>query len=200
MEEKIYVVSESNFKKEFGNVLWVGIGLVVIYLIIMRIIAGDYIYEMGDEFIFFFGVIPVIAFGIYYCIFKFIFWSFSKMSIIITDKRVYGTSSFGRRVDLPLDSITAVSTSWFSGITVSTASGVIKFYCIKNSSVVYESINVLLINRQGNQAVQPVVELQEVVSTQGDVTEELRKYKALLDDGIITKKEFEDKKKELLSK
>ena len=32
----------------------------------------------------------------------------------------------------------------------------------------------------------------------GDRTEEIRNYKALLDDGIITEEEFEAKKKQLL--
>jgi len=31
-----------------------------------------------------------------------------------------------------------------------------------------------------------------------DTTDELRKYKALLDDGIITQEEFDSKKKQLL--
>ena len=35
-------------------------------------------------------------------------------------------------------------------------------------------------------------------SSQGDVTEELRNFKALLDEGIITQEEFEAKKKQLL--
>ena len=35
----------------------------------------------------------------------------SKVSITVTDKRVYGTATWGKRVDLPFDSISAVSTA-----------------------------------------------------------------------------------------
>ena len=34
-----------------------------------------------------------------------------KMQIVVTDKRTYGKTFFGRSVDLPMDSITAVVTS-----------------------------------------------------------------------------------------
>ena len=50
----------------------------------------------------------------------------SKVQITVTDKRVYGIDVASKRVDLPFDSITAVGTSVFSGLAVSTASGAAK--------------------------------------------------------------------------
>ena len=47
----------------------------------------------------------------------------SKVQITVTNKRVYGCDATANRVDLPLDSITAVGTSLFSGLAVTTASG-----------------------------------------------------------------------------
>lgn len=46
-----------------------------------------------------------------------------KVQITVTNKRVYGCDATANRVDLPLDSITAVGTSLFSGLAVTTASG-----------------------------------------------------------------------------
>ena len=113
-------------------------------------------------------------------------------TITVTDKRVYGTSVFGRRVDLPMDSVSSISKAWFNGIFVSTSSGVIKFYGIKNVNALYEEIGKLLLERQDKKDT-------VVVKESNDPTDEIRKFKALLDDGIITKKEFEEKKKELLN-
>lgn len=36
--------------------------------------------------------------------------AYSKIELIVTDKCVYGCAAFGKRVDLPLDSISAVGT------------------------------------------------------------------------------------------
>lgn len=41
--------------------------------------------------------------------------------------------------------------------------------------------------------------LTDITSSNGSPTDEIRKYKALLDDGIITQEEFDAKKKELLN-
>ena len=51
----------------------------------------------------------------------------AKVELAITSKRVYGRASFGCRVDLPLDSVTAIGTSFMKGIAITTASGSIKF-------------------------------------------------------------------------
>ena len=66
---------------------------------------------------------------------------------------------------------------------------------MKNYDELYKVIGDLLIERQDNKDKKDT----KVVQEKEDVTEEIRKYKALLDDEIITKKEFEEKKKELLN-
>lgn len=116
-------------------------------------------------------------------------------TINVTSKRVYGTAIFDRRVDLPLDSISSIGKVWFSGVSVSTASGSIKFYGMKNFNELYDEISKLLLDRQDKNNKQEI----KVVQEKENVTEEIRKFKALLDDGIITNKEFEEKKKELLN-
>lgn len=126
-------------------------------------------------------------------IFLFIRWSVSKMQITITNKRVCGKTYFGRSVDLPMDSISAVGASWLKGIAVSTSSGKVSFLLMEHSKEIYELLRQLLIDRQE----------QKWKSQNGglatDKADELKKYKELLDEGVITQEEFEAKKKQLLN-
>lgn len=46
--------------------------------------------------------------------------------------------------------------------------------------------------------IQNKISSKNEISSSDNVTEEIRKFKALLDDGIISKQEFEEKKKQLL--
>ena len=115
--------------------------------------------------------------------------------LTVTDKRVYGKIQFGKRVDLPVDSVSATATiQLLKGVSVSTSSGKISFLAIKNANEVYSIINNLLIERQQNK--EKVVARTEVKS---DEAEQLKKYKDLLDSGVITQEEFDAKKKQLLN-
>ena len=124
----------------------------------------------------------------------------SNIKVTVTDKRVYGTAMWGKRVDLPLDSITAVGTGLFSSLAVTTASGAIKFAMLENRDELHKTISDLLIERQDKAPAQTViVQKQEPkAEPQKDTAEELKKYKELLDSGIITEEEFTAKKKQLL--
>lgn len=120
----------------------------------------------------------------------------SKMEMIISDKRVYGVAAFGKRVDLPLDSISAVRISIFKGIAVATSSGRIVFHGIKNRDEIHEVLSALLIERQKKEkTVTQTTIKQEIPQSNAD---ELKKFKDLLDSGIITQEEFDAKKKQLL--
>ena len=120
----------------------------------------------------------------------------SKVEMTVTNKRIYGKAIFGRRVDLPLDMVSAIGTTFFNGIAVTTASGAIKFQMIKNSIDIHSAISQLLMERQetGKKASRTIVK-QEIPQSNA---EELRKYKELLDMGVITQDEFNAKKKQLL--
>ena len=120
----------------------------------------------------------------------FTFLMMKKMQITITDKRVCGKTYFGRSVDLPMDSISAVGSSWFNGIAVSTSSGKVSFLFIENSKGIRELLCQLLIDRQGKP--------QSVIPNKSNA-DELKKYKELFDSGIITQEEFDAKKKQLLN-
>lgn len=131
-------------------------------------------------------VLAIVAFIIYK--------RWSKVQITVTNKRVYGFDAVGKRVDLPLDSITAVGTSIFSGLAVTTASGAIKFAMLKNRDELHEAISKLLVARQEKPVTATTIK-QEIPQSNAD---ELKKYKELLDGGIISQEEFDAKKKQLL--
>ena len=112
-----------------------------------------------------------------------------KTEIVVTDKRIFGKSLFGKRVDLPLDSISSISKiKLLKGITAATSSGKISFLLITNNEAIYEEISKLLIARQKN----------EKGENTSKYIDELKELKKLLDDKVITKEEFNKKKKELL--
>lgn len=131
---------------------------------------------------------PALILGILY-------FSFSKTEIFVTSHRIYGAARFGKRVDLPIDSITAVGTSACHGIDVSTPSGYIRFKFIENNDAVQSAISKLLNNRQAKTSA-PVA--QNIINTPVSDADELKKYKELLDSGVITQEEFDAKKKQLL--
>ena len=118
--------------------------------------------------------------------------------LTITDKRAYGRAAFGRRVDLPVDSISAIGRGWLKNIKISTASGGIKFFLIKNRDKMYEVISNLIIERQSKQRSEAVASPTPAPAPAASDADELKKFKDLLDSGIITQEEFDAKKKQLL--
>lgn len=126
------------------------------------------------------GSLIVIAFGV-------IFFMMRKGELVVYPSHVTGKASFGKQVELPINQISAISLGWFKGLTVATSAGSIRFWLIKNRDEVYSALSTLLSDAKNNNT-------KMNVST----ADELRKYKELLDDGIITQEEFEAKKKQLL--
>lgn len=124
----------------------------------------------------------------------FVYAWLGKIEITVSDKRVFGKAAFGKRVDLPLDSVSAVGTSFLKGIAVATSSGRISFLMIQNSNEIHKCVSELLISRQGKHTESAIIK-QEVSQSNAD---ELKKFKELLDSGVITQEEFDAKKKQLL--
>lgn len=138
--------------------------------------------------------IPLIPFFVSVLISIFVLLWLRSQELTVTDKRVYGKAAFGKRVDLPLDSVSAVATiSALKGITVGTSSGKISFMLMKNQGEIHSLISKLLLERQKED--KSKTETQESNFTNAD---EIKKYKELLENGAITQEEFEAKKKQLL--
>lgn len=127
--------------------------------------------------------------------FLILFLSGRVQQITVTDKRVYGVAAHKRRVDLPLDSVSAISTSAFKGLAVATASGRINFIGIKNRDEIHKVISDLLIERQSKPK---AVVQEEKPAAPSNVAEQLKQLKELVDAGILTQEEFDAKKKQLL--
>ena len=115
--------------------------------------------------------------------------------LTVTDKRIFGKVAWGKRVDLPVDSVSATETIRFlKGVSVSTSSGRISFRVLKNADAIYQVISNLLIDRQQEKSkAAPIAD-----APKSDEADQLKKYKELLDSGVITQEEFDAKKKQLL--
>ena len=122
----------------------------------------------------------------------FYFWM-SRCKLTVTSKRVYGVAAFGKRVDLPIDMISATASGAFNSITVATSSGRISFWLMTNRNEVLNTISDQLIKRQSAHSTTTIK--QEIPQSNAD---ELKKYKDLLDSGVISQAEFDAKKKQLL--
>lgn len=122
-----------------------------------------------------------------------IYFLLRSYELIVTDKRIYGKVAWGKRVDLPLDSVSATANfTIIKGISVSTSSGRIWFLVIKNADEMYKIINSLLLERQEEKVV------TTTTAPVNDEVDQLKKYKDLLDSGVITQEDFDAKKKQLL--
>lgn len=193
MKEKQIIKANLYDIKKIRNIIFgIGIGITSFWYLIYVIPGINELTKDGysvGSFILFHTSIPLLPFIILGIIF---YVASSKISLTVTDKRIYGTAIFGKRIDLPLDMVSAVSTSFFKGIGVSTSSGVIKFWCIKNNLDIHKEISELLLKRQdkNNKLVKE--------TSSSSSADELKKYKKLLDDGTITQEEFDAKKKQLL--
>ncbi len=141
--------------------------------------------------------LPCMFLGILCAVLLFVILFFGRDSkICITNKKVYGKTLFGKIVDIPIDSISsvAVTNPLLQGISVSSSSGKISFYLIANKDEAYKIISDLLINRQDEkEKVAP-----QTIEIKSDEADQLKKYKDLLDSGVITQEEFDAKKKQLL--
>ena len=137
-------------------------------------------------------MVQILAFLLSVLTLVFFVWM-SGCKIVVTDKRVYGVGAFRKRVDLPLDMISSVGCGILNSVAVATASGKICFWFVSNKNEIFNAITNCLIERQGKTAV--VTSNQAFQQSSAD---ELKKYKELLDSGVITQEEFNAKKKQLL--
>lgn len=125
----------------------------------------------------------------------FIYLWLCKYEMTITNKRIYGKMAFGKKVDFPIESIIATTQiQALKCITISTASGKFSFLLIKNNDAVYSTLNKFQLEQQKTS--NPFVSSESIIET--DDVQQLKKFKELLDSGIITQEEFDKKKKELL--
>ncbi len=153
--------------------------------------------------------------------------------LTVTNERVYGKGTWGKKVGFPVDTVLGATTCGLSGVAVSTTSGTTKFLLIKNADAVCAVINDVVNGGAPVEAapVAPVAVPVQTASTApvieeapvttpvfdeetvalpvdapvveeapaADPVAELKRYKELLDNDIITQEEFDAKKKQLLN-
>ncbi len=200
MEEKTLLISKQGNIAKIVSVILVVIGIVAFNIIwnmcedetMLQSMITNFDYFITNHLLFYGSMTLLPAFALAVII----YFGTARCKMTITDKRVYGNASFGKRVDLPLDSISAVGTSILKGVAVATSSGRIKFYDIENQEQMHKILSELLIKRQEKDRNQETnVVKQEIPKSNAD---ELKKFKDLLDNGVITQEEFDEKKKQLL--
>ena len=151
----------------------------------------EYIFYNIDEI----ACLTVCPIGISSLIGFFIYFITHGYELIITNNKITGKVHLIKKVDLPIDSISAIAIiNFLKGIEISTSSGKIYFIFIKNVEEIYKIINNLLLERQSKNIDSSIKNINN-----SDGTEQIKKYKELLDTGIITQEEFDKKKKELLN-
>jgi hypothetical protein len=204
MKEEILIKSEQYNTKKLLKILLI-IGVIVTAIVLfccyqvssMSYNTNSWIQERyANEFSYFLQgcLVYILPVPIVFSLLSFIIYLWSRsFELVVTDRRIYGKIAWGKRVDLPVDSVSATAMLGSRGVAVSTPSGRISFRAIKNANKIYDVINNLLIARQQNK--ETFVTRTEVKI---DETEQLTKYKELLDKGVITQEEFDAKKKQLL--
>ncbi len=110
----------------------------------------------------------------------------SRMTVTVTKKQVMGRSLFGKKTEVPIDAISAFGTNNYKGIYIASASNKMNFLLIENRDEVLDNIRKLTNARHDKKHYSSA--------------EEIREYKALLDEGLITEEEYNKKKNQLLGR
>ena len=154
--------------------------IVYICLITFLFLAEDSLArDLASKF--FFGVLIVIAiltFGVCFVLSL-------MVNITVTNKKVFGFTSKYARADIQIENIESVNLVNPYNISLKTSTGefVYLFNGFKNAPELVKIINELILDN--NEKSESDLDL-------------LKKYKDLLDSGVITQLEFDAKKKEIL--
>ncbi len=107
----------------------------------------DFPYEIDTYFEYYFedlyGIFHIIG-VLLYALALFMYLQGRKNSITVTDRRIFGIASFGKKVVIPIKSITKAEFTRFGTIIVYTESHSYKFRNIRNKDNVIETINSLI--------------------------------------------------------
>ena len=114
------------------------------------------------------------------------------MSLVVTDTYVTGTVAKGKSVNLPINQVSAIAQGGFGKLIIATSSGSISFWFVENREEICAFLQERMSKNNGDSV------SQTTVMPLSDA-DELKKYKALLDEGIITQEEFNEKKKKIMN-
>ncbi len=173
MEENVIVTAQ--FKKNYAQYIFLGVGaLLFLIWFFVHVYSynnfGDYepiyttyiyieyknLYDSFGEYlinnitssVFTHATFALFIFSILSFALAILSHFYFRCEMVVTDKRVYGKSAFGKRVDLPLSKINSLSSSILWSLGVATSSGKILFSLIKNRDEVYERLTELIIKKE----------------------------------------------------
>lgn len=106
---------------------------------------GEYLAENITSSIFTHMTFVVFILSILLFIISVLTHFYFRCEMTVTDKRVYGKSAFGKRIDLPLSKITSLTSSVFWSLGVATSTGKIMFALLSNRDEVYEKLASLIV-------------------------------------------------------
>lgn len=189
MEEKVLIDGKfSSDKSELA--VWI---MNCVFCVIIMVLSGSILF-----------ILAALAWMIYSIVQAVNSQNYKKQTLTITDKRVYG-NLLSKSIDLPLSAISHVERVRNIHFNIATTSGTMKFFHCDNCAEVVQTISDLLQERNAPKPnMEPLVVSkpepapQPAASAPMSSFDEVRKYKELLDDGIITQEEFDAKKKEIL--
>lgn len=160
----------------------------VAYRVVMRFLSGFAF--SGSDLLLLIAALLFFDFGVLTLIWLFLLGR--RPSLIVTDLRVCGKTAFGKRIDVPIDSISSVGMrSIGRRLWVSTGSGRTRFRKIRNCEPIFELISAQVAKRQERLRASESVDLEGA----GD---SLRAAKQLLDDGLLSAEEYDSIKKRVL--
>lgn len=119
-----------------------------------------------------------------------------KCEITITNDNISGKFPNKKSIDIPVNQITAVERSAFSGVYIAYMSKSYCFRCFKNREEILKAITSLL----NACSVSSVISTPIVAFELGGEVERLEILKDLLDSNVITQEEFDIKKHQILSR
>lgn len=123
---------------------------------------------------------------------------YNHASIIITSKKTICAYGIKRQVIIPNDSITSVTMSrLLNSIDIICAGKFYKISYIENGEDICGVINNIIAKRIVSDTTSTSTLISE--NTDRDISIEMKKYKSLLDDGLITQEEYDSKKRQLLN-
>lgn len=118
--------------------------------------------------------------------------------VTITSQRFIGKLPHSNEIIVPLKEITNFNQTQYSGISISTRNKLYVFYCIENREEIIKALAFLCKNVQPsslNNNQTPKVTFNRNM----DDADKIKQLKQLLDAGVISQVEFDQKKKEILN-
>ena len=118
--------------------------------------------------------------------------------VTITNQRFIGKLPHSNEIIIPLKEITNFNQTQYSGISISTRNKLYVFYCIENREEIIKALAFLCKNAQSsslNNNQTPKVTFNRNM----DDADKIKQLKQLLDTGVISQVEFDQKKKEILN-